>query len=242
MIVSRPTRLTVSSRAGAAFSLVLAVAILAGSVPARAEDDEVPLDSKILRGLLEAIGLRRDGEGINYQERAPLVIPPSRALPPPEKSGAAIANNPAWPKDPDVLRAKEEAARERNSIRSADEQMREAEKLMTEAEMTPGMKPSDRRRAARRAGTGGAAGLSSEGIGDKLSSSQLGYKGGLFSNMFAPDKEEVARFTGEPPRTSLTEPPPGYQTPSPDQPYGVGAKASAPKAEDYTTKHGEYQQ
>ena len=34
---------------------------------------------------MEGIGLRKDGEAINYQERAPLVIPPGRALPPPEK-------------------------------------------------------------------------------------------------------------------------------------------------------------
>ena len=71
----------------------------------------------------KAIGLRKDGEAINYQERAPLVIPPNRTLPPPEKSDAVIANNPAWPKDPDVQRAKEEAARERNAIRSAGEQI-----------------------------------------------------------------------------------------------------------------------
>ena len=29
------------------------------------------------------------------------------------------------------------------------------------------------------------------------------------------------QFTGEPPRTP-DDPPPGYQTPSPDQPYGIG--------------------
>ena len=52
---------------------------------------------------MEGLGLKRDGEAnINYQERAPLVIPPSRNLPPPERTDAAIANNPAWPKDPDV--------------------------------------------------------------------------------------------------------------------------------------------
>jgi hypothetical protein len=34
-------------------------------------------------------------------------------------------------------------------------------------------------------------------------------------------KEEYGTFTGEPPRASLTDPPPGYQTPSPDQPYGI---------------------
>ena len=58
-----------------------------GPLPARAGDDDqqVPLDTKILRGILEGLGLRRDGDAINYQERAPLVIPPSHDLPPPEK-------------------------------------------------------------------------------------------------------------------------------------------------------------
>jgi len=41
-------------------------------------------------------------------------------------------------------------------------------------------------------------------------------------------KEEYAKFTNEPARGSLTEPPPGYRTPSPTQPYGVGrAKTQA---------------
>jgi hypothetical protein len=238
MIARRPTRLTVSFCTGAAFSLMLAMALLAGPAPARAADDDVPLDSKILRGLLEAIGLRKDGEAINYQERAPLVIPPNRALPPPEKPDEMIAKNPAWPKDPDVLRAKEEAARERNSTRSAEEQIQHDERRLSEAEMTPGMRPSDRRRAAR--GSTGVAGSSSEGIGRRLSSSELGYKGGLFSNMFGAGRDEdTAQFTGEPPRVSLTEPPPGYQTPSPDQPYGLSSKTTAPKAEDYLLRHGE---
>jgi hypothetical protein len=37
-----------------------------------------------------------------------------------------------------------------------------------------------------------------------------------------PNKEEYAVFTGERTRTTLTDPPAGYLTPSPDQPYGVG--------------------
>ena len=35
--------------------------------------------------------------------------------------------------------------------------------------------------------------------------------------------DEQGAFTGEPPRADLTRPPPGYQTPSPGQPYGVTA-------------------
>ena len=50
-------------------------------------------------------------------------------------------------------------------------------------------------------------------------------------------KEEQAKFTGEPPRTSLTEPPVGYQTPSPAQPYGLAKGAAPPKAyNDYTDR------
>jgi len=36
------------------------------------------------------------------------------------------------------------------------------------------------------------------------------------------NKEEYATFTGEPARENLTDPPTGYRTPSPDQPYGIG--------------------
>jgi hypothetical protein len=39
-------------------------------------------------------------------------------------------------------------------------------------------------------------------------------------------KDEAVTFTGEPRRESLTEPPPGYQTPSPSQPYRSGKKDS----------------
>jgi hypothetical protein len=55
-----------------------------------------------------------------------------------------------------------------------------------------------------------------------LSPSQLGYSGGLFSNVFGSGKPEAVPFTGEPERGELTEPPKGYQTPSPNFAYGVG--------------------
>ena len=55
--------------------------------------------------------------------------------------------------------------------------------------------------------------------------------------MFGGKDEDAAQFTGEPPRTELTAPPPGYQTPSPDQPYGFGQ--SAPKVENDYMNRGE---
>lgn len=217
----------------AALSLTLAAAVLVASAPARAADDDVPLDTKILRGIMESIGLERDGPGINYQERAPLVIPPSNTLPPPEQSSAAVANNPAWPKDPDVRRAKEEAAMDRESRSGyASDKIIQEQSVLRPDQIAPGPKP---RRTAKTTAPGSTWVEGNE----RLSPSELGYKGGFFKNMFGSKDDDNAQFTGEPARTSLTAPPPGYQTPSPDQPYGLGAKASAPKAEKYGTTNVE---
>lgn len=235
-MTTRPTRLTTTFYAGAALSLVLGAALLATALPARAADDDLAFDTKILRGLMQSLGLRRDGEEINYQERAPLVIPPSRALPPPERSGAVIANNPAWPKDQDVLRQKQDAERERTAIKGAGEQIEHDQRVLRPDELAPGPKP----RIARRSGSPDAQTSNTSRFGERLSPAQLGYKCWLFSDMFGSSPEETAQFTREPPRASLTAPPPGYQTPSPDQPYGLSKETTKyrpniPKPEDRGT-------
>jgi len=232
-MTARPTRPTTIFSTRTALCVTLGVALLASTLPARAADDDVPLDTKIIRKILEGIGLKRDGEGINYEERAPLVIPPSHALPPPENTDAAVANNPAWPKDPDVQRRKQEAAQERSANLFAGDNQQEQERVLRPDELARGTKP--RSKAARDDGYRAPA----TGYGNQLSPSQLGTKSGLFSTLFSKEEPESGRFTGEPPRTALTEPPPGYQTPSPEQPYGVGVKASTPKATDYLTTHVE---
>jgi hypothetical protein len=43
--------------------------------------------------------------------------------------------------------------------------------------------------------------------------------------MFGGQKAESKPFKQEPPRTALVQPPPGYQTPSPVQPYGIGKES-----------------
>ena len=70
---------------------------------------------------------------------------------------------------------------------------------------------------------GEAPGQSTEGSAAPSTNAELGSKGftSMFGRLWAP-KEEYTPFTGEPARSSLTEPPPGYRTPSPTQPYGVG--------------------
>jgi hypothetical protein len=217
----------------AAFGCLLGAALLAPGTPARAGDDGVPIDTKIIRGILEGIGLRRDGsESISYGERAPLVLPPTHTLPPPENSGAALANNPAWPVDPDVKRRKQEAAQERNVSMNADETLRNEQRPLRPNEIAPGPKP----RTTRRTDDGYRA--SPNGSGDRLSPSQLGTKPGFWGKMFGKDEPDAGSFTSEPPRTALTEPPAGYQTPSPEQPYGVSKSTAAPKPTNYLESHG----
>ena len=235
MIVRRFPRQAVI--AASIFSFVLAAQV----APAWADDDgdDRPWDSRLIGNVLESLGLQSPNKGaIVYQERAPLVIPPSTNLPAPEKTDAAIANNPAWPKDPDVTRKREAARQARlDAYKSADQKQRDEQRPLSPSEMMPGASATNRApRVGKEANP--TAGTWSE-TGDKLTPSQLGYRGGLFGNMFGGKEDEVARFTGEPPRTALTDPPPGYQTPSPDQPYGsVSDRNAAPKATNYLESKG----
>ena len=64
-----------------------------------------------------------------------------------------------------------------------------------------------------------------------MSPSQLGFTGG-FMSMFHGNTAEQAPFQGEPTRDSLTQPPVGYQTPSPNYAYGTGPKESLFKGFD----------
>lgn len=218
----------------AAACCLLGAALFAAVTPARAADgdENVPLDTRIIRGFMEQLGLRQDGQGINYEERAPLVIPPGRDLPPPERSDAALAHNPAWPVDPDVTRAKQEAAAKRRGTMNPDAILQAEQSPLRPDQIAPGPKPR-----SRRIGDDGYR-ASANGSGSQLTPAQLDTKPNFFGRMFGKDAPEISSFTGEPPRTALTEPPPGYQTPSPDQPYGLNGKDSAPKATNYLETHG----
>jgi hypothetical protein len=193
----------------------------AGSAFAEDDDADAPLDTKLYRAFMKEMGFRNGREeGIEYRERAPLVVPPSRNLPPPQSEGPA-ARNPAWPKDPDVARRQEATAAEkaklrRSSVDNVSESARplrpdELDKVQGQAS-TPA--PTSR----------GPAGPTPEEAARPLSPSQLDGSGStknFFEKIFSsigPARPESAPFTGEPPRTSMTAPPPGYQTPSSSQP------------------------
>jgi hypothetical protein len=213
-------------RAALACAIGLAIAMAWTPVMAADDDDDLP-DTKIYNSILEGLGLKHDGPGIVYRERSPLVIPPSRALTPPVQS--ATATNPNWPVDPEVKLQRELKA---NSSRGTTAEIIEQESWpLRPDQLSPG------RRTARSRSSGPGSDSVDQGIGRPLSPSELGYKGGLFGSLFGKDKEETAVFTGEPARTSLTAPPPGYQTPSPSQPYGVGKDRTKTKPTKYLEEH-----
>jgi hypothetical protein len=62
-----------------------------------------------------------------------------------------------------------------------------------------------------------------------MSPSQLNSKGIFNWNaLMGTHLNETAKFEGEPTRNALTQPPAGYQTPSPAYPYGGGSDKGIP--------------
>lgn len=227
-ITASPFRSSLIRRlSGAALAGLFALGlVLAHGGPAFAadEDEEDSFETKVMKSIL-GIG---DQDKIEYRERAPLVVPPTSALPQPEKS--AVVNDPAWPKDAEVQERKARKAAAKQRRKTADEE----DRPLTPAELDAG------RRAGAGRVTEARPGDQASESGRPLLPSQLGrgnksLLGALFDKR---EKEETAVFSGEPPRTSLTAPPPGYQTPSPAQPYGLTAKREAAKPYNVMEKRG----
>ncbi|MBM3530035.1 MAG: hypothetical protein FJX62_18290 [Alphaproteobacteria bacterium] len=209
------------SRAVAAAALGVALVVGGAQFGAQANDDnedDLP-DVKILRDILKGFGLRPDGEsGIEYRERAPLVLPPSGQLPAPQRN-ANTQPAAAWPKDPDVERARRAKSERRASNPDPDD----ASRPLAPGELTVPGAPRRGRQAVVRPGP------TIEDTQRPSTIEELGAKS-PFSSIGRP-KEEYATFTREPARGSLTEPPVGYRTPSPNQPYGVGKQQWKPPSE-----------
>jgi len=193
-----------------------AIAVVLSSGVARAQDDEdgsndQTFEEKIIHNLMTGIGATNgEKKGIEYRERSPLVIPPKIDLPPPG-GAAAEAKDPNWPKDPDVQRRKEAIA--------ANKQRKplpwEAGQSILPSKLAPGG-------STRRASNDKPTPVPIDN--PSLSPSQLGFTGKLSELFGSGNKSQTAPFTGEPDRETLTQPPAGYQTPSPNFAYGTGPK------------------
>jgi len=165
---------------------------------------EEPTDLQKILGAAGIISLPKDP--IDYQERSPLVVPPSAQLPPPQSPDDVRRLNPEWPVDHDLKRARAAAADEKTPATIRNEPFYGGRAL----------RPDEISRAKPAKGTGSsdtAGGEANRGE-ERYSPEKLGFKGWGQKQSFEP-------FKGEPDRTSLLEPPPGYRTPSPNAPYGV---------------------
>jgi hypothetical protein len=210
--------------------VALGVGLVLTAGAARAEDDDEDdktFEEKIIEGLMAGIGgTNMENRGIEYRERSPLVVPPKLDLRPPEAVKSEI-KDPNWPKDPDEQRRKAAIA----ARKKENKDPREASRILNPSELnavktTPGARTNN-----------DPVQPGSSFNNPILSPSQLGYSGG-FSGLFGGNKSETAPFKGEPTRDSLTQPPPGYQTPSPNFAYGTGPKESMNKP--YNPAAGQY--
>jgi hypothetical protein len=200
-------------------TLVLGAGLLISTGAARAEDDEDDLsfEEKIIKQIMTGIGgTNMENGGIEYRERSPLVIPPKVELPPPA-TAVVEAPVPNWPKDPEVKRRKEM----RELRKKENKDPLESSRVLSPSELARG------KTAAAKPSSDPEQPGNPQGV-KMLSPSQLGFDGGVLG-MFKGNTTETAPFKGEPPRDSLIQPPPGYQTPSPNYAYGTGPRESLNK-------------
>lgn len=208
---------------GALFGAAL---LCAASGAARAGDDDhqqMTSPSSVYDRMLQIIGVE-GGANIQYSERSPLVVPPTRDLPHPGSDNAPPVAD--WPVDPDMTHAARGKPKEKPGP-VPNFAVMDALPLRPDQLNVPGGN-------TKSASASGPRGNSDEYPEQEGRSKRSVFS--LFKGAFK--KEEYGTFTGEPARTSLTDPPPGYMTPSPDQPYGISPedkKAKVPTVADRVT-------
>jgi hypothetical protein len=212
----------------AVVAIGVGLVVTAGAARAQEDDeDDKTFEEKVIEGIMAGIGgTNMENRGIEYRERSPLVVPPKLDLPPPETAKSEI-KDPNWPKDPDEARRKAAIAARKKSKPDPIE----ASRILTPAELNVGRTAAPTRTNSDPVQPGNSLN------NPILSPSQLGYSGGL-SGLFGGNKSETAPFKGEPTRDSLTQPPPGYQTPSSNFAYGTGPRESLNK--EYNPAAGKY--
>jgi hypothetical protein len=227
-IVQNPSRTMLRALRLAAIVLGIGLVMSAGAARAEDDEDDATFEEKIIKQIMTGIGgTNMENTGIEYRERSPLVIPPRTDLPPPP-AAAAEAPVPNWPKDPDVQKRKAAAAARKKDNKDP----REASRILTPSELAAGKTAAGR-------GSAGPDLPGNPGATAILSPSQLGWEGG-FSGLFGGSKTETAPFKGEPTRDTLTMPPPGYQTPSPNYAYGTGGPKESLVNKVYNPSQGKY--
>lgn len=185
----------------------VAAAMFITTAGARAQDSDT--SGVFMKDMLGKLGII-EGEApqIDYRERAPLVLPPNGALPPPRTGTANAESHPNWPKDPDV------AARKR-AIEAANAPVTHNRDKEAARVLSP-----DEIRSGRRAGGGGAHTPSNDGCYGDACSARPVHPNQL---KVQPERREPPVAYGkEPTRSTLTQPPAGYRTPANNAPLPKG--------------------
>ena len=188
-----------------------ALLVSAGAaLPAQAQEEQP--EKSVTESLLTGFGLvAPTPPEIDYRERAPLVVPQNaEVLPPPMDD--ALAANPAWPKDPEEIARRKQAA--------ADAKQSKQHSRYDGIDPRP-LKPGEVE-GGKRSGTVQGSGFGLKDTDNHLSPNQMEFKG--WGNLWSAGNEKPLTFTGEPEREALVQPPPGYQTPAPNAPYGTVEK------------------
>jgi len=217
--ISRVNRLNVKPLRAAFAALIGAAVVVSCAGHAWAEDDDDDLENKlidtqIMRHVLKGLGWQRDEKGIEYRERSPLVLPNNKELPKPVPATPA-SKTAGWPDDPDLKRQKQRKDAEKNR-KAYTEGVDDRPMLPSDYSKRPGAEDKNRPTIQ--------ASKSWEESQKPSTNEELGSKSlfSKFGNLWGDKSQEYVTFTGEPKRESLIEPPRGYRTPSPSQPFGVG--------------------
>jgi hypothetical protein len=199
-----------SARTILKFLPLVALCVTAMALPAAAQQDEGPSEVQKLLGAAGILDLPKDP--IDYQERSPLVVPPSAVLPPPNNLDDISKLNPEWPTDPDRKQAREGKTQAKISPEERRGNFYPWGSNVKVEDMSRNPARSAKKKDDGSSGYA-TAGEEAKAGADRYSPSQLGFQGW--------GKKDSVSFTGEPERGLLTEPPAGYRVPSPNAPYGV---------------------
>jgi hypothetical protein len=188
---------------GGALSLLALAGIAPGA--ARAESGE----SGIFGSMLKTLGIGGENS-IEYRERPPLVVPPTRELPPPQAPGAA--RDPNWPADAKTTAQPKKG----NTVRDLDK-------------LPVPQRPVEPSVAGAPYPSGGGSDTTAAIPQPQQPAPSGGFFSKLFSSSGSSDKPATP-MAAVPARKSLTEPPLDYESPAPGQPTGAAAASAPAKA------------
>lgn len=154
--------------------------------------NDEPADTNLMKGFMVGLGaIDPEAKPVEYQPRAPLVLPPKRDLPKPQDTTASLGAN--FPRNPEDLTAE----MRRNGAKNAS-----GEAMMTPDELA-------RYRLNTAPATRPNYPANDKDWGRKLTPAEM-------AGQFEKSKQALADVEGGPngKRRYLTDPPDGYKTPS----------------------------